>query len=65
VPGTASIMATVVLTSFGLLLQGLAFVIGIDKIVDMMRIMTNVTGSGVCVTIVDNDYKKHECKMER
>lgn len=58
VPGTASIMATVVLSSVGLPLQGLAFVIGIDKIIDMMRTMTNVTGGGVCATIVDTSYRK-------
>ena len=58
VPGTASIMATVVLTSVGLPLEGLALVIGIDKIVDMMRTMTNVTGGGVCATIVDKTYRK-------
>ena len=58
VPGTASIMATVVLTSVGLPLQGLALVIGIDKIVDMMRTMTNVTGGGVCTTIVARTYRE-------
>lgn len=56
VPGTASIMATVVLASVGLPLQGLALVIGIDKIVDMMRTMTNVTGTGVCTTIINASY---------
>lgn len=56
VPGTASIMATVVLSSIGLPLQGLALVIGIDKIVDMMRTMTNVTGCGVCAAIVNKTY---------
>ncbi|HLX52738.1 MAG TPA: cation:dicarboxylase symporter family transporter [Aquella sp.] len=53
VPGTASIMATLVLVSIGLPLEWLALVIGIDKVVDMMRTMTNVTGSGVCAVIVD------------
>lgn len=56
VPGTASIMATVVLVSVGLPLEGLALVIGIDKVIDMMRTMTNVTGSGVCSVIVDSRY---------
>ena len=59
VPGTASIMATVVLTSVGLPLQGLALVIGIDKVIDMMRTMTNVTGTGVCATIVDKTYREY------
>jgi Na+/H+-dicarboxylate symporter len=58
VPGTASIMATVVLVSVGLPLEGLALVIGIDKVIDMMRTMTNVTGAGVCATIVDKNYKE-------
>ncbi len=58
VPGTASIMATVVLVSVGLPLEGLALVIGIDKIIDMIRTMTNVTGSGVCATIVNKSYKE-------
>lgn len=58
VPGTASIMTTVVLTSVGLPLQGLALVIGIDKIIDMIRTMTNVTGAGVCATIVDKTYRE-------
>jgi Na+/H+-dicarboxylate symporter len=57
VPGTASIMATVVLSAVGLPLQGLALVIGIDKIIDMIRTMTNVTGSGVVATIVDSSIK--------
>ncbi|MEN9390881.1 MAG: hypothetical protein RL017_178 [Pseudomonadota bacterium] len=60
VPGTASIMATVVLTSAGLPLYGLALVIGIDKIIDMMRTMTNVTGAGVCSVLVDKKYNKEE-----
>ena len=51
-------MATVVLTSVGLPLQGLALVIGIDKVIDMMRTMTNVTGTGVCATIVDKTYRE-------
>lgn len=58
VPGTASIMATVVLVSVGLPLEGLALVIGIDKVVDMMRTMTNVTGSGACAVIIDKNYKE-------
>lgn len=63
VPGTASIMATVVLVSVGLPLEGLALVIGIDKIVDMMRTLTNVTGSGTCSVIVDRSYNKRMPKI--
>jgi Na+/H+-dicarboxylate symporter len=58
VPGTASIMATVVLVSVGLPLEGLALVIGIDKIVDMARTVTNVTGTGTVAALVDHNYQK-------
>lgn len=58
VPGTASIMATVVLVSVGMPLEGLALVIGIDKVVDMMRTLTNVTGSGACSVIINETYKE-------
>ena len=58
VPGTASIMATVVLSSVGLPLEGLALVIGIDKIIDMIRTMTNVTGAGTCTLLVDKHFKE-------
>ena len=51
-------MATVVLVSVGLPLEGLALVIGIDKVVDMMRTMTNVTGGGVCTVIVNKYYSE-------
>lgn len=52
VPGTASITATVVLSSIGLPLEGLAIVIGIDKIVDVIRTTINVTGSAVTAVCV-------------
>ncbi len=57
VPGTASIMATLVLTSVGLPLNGLAMIIGIDKIIDMMRTTTNVTGSGTVSVLVNKDFE--------
>lgn len=52
VPGSAVVMTILVLTSIGFPLAGLAMVIGIDKIIDMMRTMVNVAGSAVCATIV-------------
>lgn len=52
VPGTASIAATVVLSSLGLPIEGLAMVLGVDVIIDMARTMTNVTGAAVTALIV-------------
>ncbi|HSD18320.1 MAG TPA: dicarboxylate/amino acid:cation symporter [Thermomonas sp.] len=44
VPGTAVIMATVVLSAAGLPLETIGYLYAIDRILDMMRTMTNVTG---------------------
>ena len=44
VPGTAVIMATVVLSAAGLPLHVIGYLYAIDRVLDMMRTMTNVTG---------------------
>lgn len=54
VPGTASIMTTVVLAGMGLPVEGLAMLLGIDTIVDMARTATNVTGTAVTALLVAN-----------
>lgn len=54
VPGTASIMATVVLTGLGLPIEGLAMVLGIDAVLDMARTCVNVTGDTVVSLVVAN-----------
>lgn len=52
VPGTAVVMATVVLGSAGLPLEGLGLLLAIDRILDMMRTMTNVTGQMLVPVLV-------------
>jgi Na+/H+-dicarboxylate symporter len=52
VPGAATISATVVLSSLGLPVEGLAMILGIDVVVDMIRTMTNVTGAAVASILV-------------
>ena len=44
VPGAGLIMLTLVLTSVGLPLEGVAIIAGIDRILDMARTTTNVCG---------------------
>lgn len=44
VPGTAVVMATLVLTAANLPLEAIGYLYAIDRILDMMRTMTNVTG---------------------
>ena len=52
VPGVGLITLAMVLTSVGLPTEGIALIMGIDRIVDMARTAVNVTGDAVCTTIV-------------
>jgi Na+/H+-dicarboxylate symporter len=52
VPGTAVVMATVVLSAAGLPLEVLGILLAIDRVLDMMRTMTNVTGQMLVPVLV-------------
>ncbi len=52
VPGTATVMVTLVLSSAGLPLEGIGYLVAIDRILDMMRTLTNVTGQMVVPVLV-------------
>lgn len=52
VPGVALITLTMVFTSVGLPIEAIAFIMGIDRIVDMSRTMVNITGDAVCTTVI-------------
>jgi Na+/H+-dicarboxylate symporter len=51
VPGAGLIMLTMVLQSVGLPVEGIAIVLGVDRLLDMSRTATNITGD-VCVAVV-------------
>lgn len=51
-PGVGLITLSMVLSSIGLPLEGIAIIMGIDRIVDMMRTVVNITGDAVCSTII-------------
>jgi len=52
VPGTAVVMATVVLSAAGLPLETIGYLYAIDRILDMMRTLTNVTGQMLVPVLV-------------
>jgi Na+/H+-dicarboxylate symporter len=52
VPGTAVVMATVVLSAAGLPLEAIGYLYAIDRVLDMMRTMTNVTGQMLVPVLV-------------
>lgn len=53
VPGAGLIMLSLVLTSIGLPIEGVAIIAGIDRILDMARTTVNVTGDATIAIIVD------------
>jgi Na+/H+-dicarboxylate symporter len=62
VPGTASIMTTVVLAGMGLPIEGIAMLLGIDIIIDMARTATNVTSASVTALLVANSEGEFDRK---
>lgn len=52
IPGTGLIMMTLVFGSVGVPLETIAFVAGVDRIMDMMRTVTNVTSDSTVATTV-------------
>ncbi|WP_192021370.1 dicarboxylate/amino acid:cation symporter [Shewanella sp. WPAGA9] len=52
VPGSAMVMLTVTLGVVGLPLEGIAFIAAIDRVIDMIRTATNVTGDMMTAVVV-------------
>ncbi|PKQ60328.1 dicarboxylate/amino acid:cation symporter [Labilibaculum filiforme] len=52
VPGGSIVMLIIVLTSVGIPIEGLALILGIDRPLDMLRTVVNVTGDATVATIV-------------
>ncbi len=64
VPSSAIVTAMVVLSGMNLPLTGLALVIGIDRILDMLRTTINVTGTAVCGVLVAAQYIEPIAELE-
>ena len=57
VPGVGMIMLGMVLNQVGLPLEGIAIVMGVDRLLDMLRTALNVAGDAT-VTLVINKLEK-------
>lgn len=57
VPSVGLVTLAMVLSSVGLPTEGIALIMGIDRILDMMRTAVNITGDAVCTTIVSYQEK--------
>lgn len=57
VPSVGLVTLAMVLQSVGLPTEGIALIMGIDRILDMLRTAVNITGDAVCTTIVAHQEK--------
>ncbi|QII47709.1 dicarboxylate/amino acid:cation symporter [Bacillus paralicheniformis] len=59
VPGVGLILLAMVLQTVGLPVEGIALILGIDRLLDMIRTAVNTTGDAACAVIVTETEKKH------
>lgn len=69
IPSVGLVTLSMVFNSVGLPVEGIAIIMGIDRILDMSRTAVNITGDAVCTTIVANkngmlDKAKMQEKVE-
>lgn len=58
VPSVGLVTLAMVFDSVGLPVSGIGLIMGIDRILDMLRTAVNITGDAVCTTIVAKQNKK-------
>ena len=52
VPGAGIIMLVIILEAIGVPTAGIALILGVDRILDMLRTVTNITGDATVATVV-------------
>ena len=52
VPGAGIIMLVIILEAVGVPIAGIALILGVDRILDMCRTVTNVTGDATVATVI-------------
>ena len=57
IPGGSIVMLMIVLDSVGIPIEGLALILGIDRPLDMLRTVVNVTGDTTVACVVDDTKK--------
>src|SRR5699024_6435575 len=63
VPAVGLVMLAMVLNQVGLPVEGIALIIGIDRILDMLRTSLKSTGDAVCAYIVSESEKRRDAKL--
>lgn len=65
VPAAGIIMLVIVLESVGVPSSGIALILGVDRILDMVRTATNVTGDSAVTILIDSAEKKIAAKSSQ
>lgn len=65
VPSVGLIMLAMVLQQIGLPVEGIALIIGVDRILDMLRTSLNITGDATAAYIISESEKRKEAKVAK
>src|SRR5690625_1372302 len=63
VPSVGLIMLAMVLKQVGLPVEGIALIIGVDRLLDMIRTSVNISGDAVCAFVISESDKRSEAKQ--
>lgn len=63
VPGAGMIMLVIVLTSVGIPTEGIALIFAVDRPLDMLRTVVNITGDATVATVVQNSVAKKDTRL--
>lgn len=63
VPGVGLVMLAMVLQQVGLPLEGIALIMGVDRLLDMVRTAVNITGDSVVTCIVAKSEGEMDLKV--
>lgn len=63
VPGVGLVMLAMVLQSANLPVEGIALIIGIDRLLDMARTAINITGDAACAVMVTESERRRKDKI--
>ncbi len=52
VPGSGVVMLSMVITQVGLPIEAVGVIMGVDRLIDMVRTTVNITGDAICSTVI-------------
>ncbi|MBU5467445.1 dicarboxylate/amino acid:cation symporter [Virgibacillus sp. MSJ-26] len=65
VPSVGLIMLAMVLKQVGLPVEGIALIIGVDRLLDMIRTSVNISGDAVCAYVISEADIRSEAKQSK